>query len=268
MIQQLSKMFLDSYDRNARLAPALLALMPVPVLIVCLAEPTRKIGPVLASILLYSGFGYLLARAARNAGKAIQTRLYDEWGGPPTTQVLRHRDDHFNVHTKERFHAVLSKGLGRPLPSAREEQVDPKAADVMYAAATDWMIGQTRDQKRFPLVTKENIAFGFHRNAFALRPFGICIASLCLGIIVARMVDVSVSPLRITLGAAWGTFGCLSAGTSLLGIVAWFFVLNKEAVRMAGFSYAERLFQACEDLASTSKMSEKKASKRSSKGTP
>lgn len=253
LLQDFSKMFLDAYDRPARLVPALLAITPIPVLIVCLFDSANVIGTSVVSVLGYCGVGFGLARFARNAGKRKQDELFAKWGGAPTTQMLRYSNKHFDQITKERYHNVLSKGIGHQLPATlQDEQANPEAADDLYRAATNWLIGQTRDQKKFPLVFKENIAFGFHRNALGVRWYGVTIAFLCLliSLVHTKVLNLSYPYFDWRHIGELGTLAYLNLVVSGVLLIAWLFWFNEAAAKHAGFAYAERLMQSCDQLKS------------------
>jgi hypothetical protein len=249
--------FLDPYDRPARLYPGLLVIAPVAVQIVCLYGTDNTAFSSVLTILGFCGIAYVLGRIARNAGKRLQDRLFNKWGGAPTTQLLRHRDTRIDIHTKERFHRVLSKGLGKGMPTHDDERNNPAAADELYRAATVWLIIQTRDMKAFPLIFKENVAFGFHRNALGLRPLGASIASLCiLWILHNAKIIAFTAPFfsaRQALGFTPEMMVSLSISTGIL--VAWTFVFTEDALKRTGFSYAEQLLQSCDQLKSSSRRS-------------
>jgi len=179
-ITETGLMFLDPYDRPARLYPSLLVFVPLAVLLVCLYGEENILASSTLSILAFCGVAYAFSRFARNTGKRLQEKLFIEWGGAPTTQLLRHRDLRIDMHTKQRYHHVLSSGLGKQMPSIEDECANPAAADELYRAAAFWLITQTRDIKTFPLIFKENVAFGFQRNALGLRWIGIGISIICM----------------------------------------------------------------------------------------
>ncbi|GGA29092.1 hypothetical protein GCM10010981_17420 [Dyella nitratireducens] len=202
-----------------------------------------------------------MVRVARDAGKRQQDRLFNKWGGAPTTQLLRHRNTHFDAHTKERFHAVAERGIGKVMPTPQAEAADPTAADELYRAATKWLINQTRgDTKRFGLVFKENIAFGFHRNAFGVRWLGASVAFLCLLIIALKIKIISLSPpyASLTSFSQLDPMAALALGVSGMMLIAWLFWFTEAAAKRAGFAYAERLLESCYDLESPRKTTSKK----------
>lgn len=242
--------FLDSYDRPARLYPAFLVLIPLAVQLVCLYGTANILASSVLSILAFSGVAYVLGRFARDAGKSKQEQFFTKWGGAPTTQLLRHRNERIDVHTKERFHRILSAGLGKTLPSAEQERADPKAADDLYRAATAWLIGRTRDTKRYPLVFKENVAFGFQRNALGLRWLGITVA---LGCSIWTMAHAQVLTGTAPYLAIEQVFDLKPAIVMSLVVssathLAWLVFISESALRRTGFAYGERLLEACDQL--------------------
>ena len=243
-------MLFRSYERQARLYPGLLVVAPVAVVFVCLAGPKNLLGSTLISVLVGCGVAYALGRVARDAGKRLQDRFFAKWGGAPTTQVLRHCDATLDVHTKARYHQVLADGIRKTLPTPSTEAADPKAADEYYRAATTWLIGQTRDSKAFPLVFKENIAFGFQRNALGVRRGGVVVSMLCVVLMLVR-IGLSThffdSPSLEALAQAEVSH-LVALGASLAFLGLWVFWVNEDAMRRTAFAYAVRLFESCDRL--------------------
>jgi hypothetical protein len=258
---------LDTYDRRARLYPALLVIAPVAVLVACISGAYRSLASTSVTVLVACGAAYLLARVARDAGKRIEIRLFRTWGGAPTTQLLRHRDPHIDQHTKSRYHAVLSSALGKALPTAAEEAADPTAADDLYRAATQWLIGQTRDQKRYSLLFKENIAYGFHRNMLGLRPAGLLVSVGSIAITAASARSFSIHPPYLGPEA----LGSISPAivVALVGSIGmlciWAFFASQSAVKMSAYAYAARLLECCDEIRAPSSHARGKATTQSSK---
>ena len=245
--------FVDGYDLRARLIPALLVIVPVPVTVVCLASTPSKVATSVLSILVASGASFALSRVARNAGKRVEPSLFRRWGGAPTTQLLRHANSTIDPITKARYHTVLSKGIGQAMPSVAEERGDQHAADRIYSAAVIWLIGRTRDAKRFPLVFKENVSYGFHRNAFGMRPLGIVvsIAAVLATLLVAGVLRFT-QPLILPPDAQAVTVERLiSLAVALTMVAAWGVVFREGSVKSAAFAYGIRLLEACDNLASS-----------------
>lgn len=238
----------DPYDRQARLWPALLALLPPIVTVGTIYGPRVSALTNIATLLVACGGLYLLAQVSRERGKALENALFEEWGGKPTTQLLRHRDMTIETVTKSRYHAFLSKKLGQPLPNADQESANPKAADDTYQSAVRWLLNHTRDTSRFDLLFKENIAYGFRRNALGLKPFALLFA-------VGSVIFVGIK-FSVVNASGWSTeavstlpdeaAACILV--SLLILVVWTFFLTNRTVKTAAYTYAETLFRACDIL--------------------
>lgn len=240
----------DPYDRQARLYPSLLVVAPIPVMLVCLYGAGAIVGSTIVALLGSCGIAFVLGRVAREAGKRIEPKLYEAWGGAPTTQVLRHRDQRYDPHTKQRFHAVLGRGLKIAMPTREQEDADPTAADDLYRAATTWLIKQTRDTKKYPLVFKENINFGFQRNALGLKPWGLLVCILCVVWALMHAEVFSLEPLHLSVSAAHALSPAIRVSLLISAAIAliWIFLVTRAAARRVGFAYAERLIEASDSM--------------------
>lgn len=241
----------DPYERKARVTPGLLLCLPLLVPLVCVYGPKH---PILTSVVaLLSGCGaiYALASIARGLGKRLEERLVQQWGGMPTTLILRHRDTFLDSISKGRYHTAIATKLGIPMPSAAEEQANPARADDAYQAATRQLRELTRNDKN--LLLTENIAYGFHRNMTALKPFGIviCCAGIFYGAVIAGVLKFE--PFQFSLhhlldpGLAAG----LTLFVSVSLLLSWVGYFNAATVRRIGFVYAERLFECLVSLPAT-----------------
>lgn len=242
--------FLDFYDLRARAFPSLLCLLPALVLLVSVYGVSGSLWQGALSLLISCGFIFLLARVARDAGKRIQDKLFKAWSGAPTTQLLRHRNEHYDIHTKQRLHARLSTLIGLSFPSALDEMTRPHEADEKYKAATIWLLKRTRDTQRFQLLFKENIHFGFQRNALGLRWVGLSIA---ISSMVWVLFNVGVLSIYCPYFSAddWQKMTVPMTVTllvSLLMSLLWIFAITPAAAKRTAFAYAERLFEAADDL--------------------
>src|SRR5262249_16715133 len=113
-------------------------------------------------------------------GRKLQEGLYAQWGGQPTTAMLRHSDNRINRHTKARIHDGLrAMGTSFVLPSEVQEEADPHAADMLYASAVDELRRRAK-QAKIASVHRENVSYGFSRNLLALKPAGLSLSIFCL----------------------------------------------------------------------------------------
>ena len=82
-------LWLDSYERRARLVPGLLLVAPIGVAIVMFGLNTNPVIAVVIGSLTTFGAPVVLANFVRHRGLAAQTKLYGERGDKPTTALLR-----------------------------------------------------------------------------------------------------------------------------------------------------------------------------------
>lgn len=233
---------LDAYSKRARVTPALLVVFPL-LLSYAAWEPRALLGwGALLALAAGSGLLLLVTELVREAGQAAQERLFSVWGGNPTATLLRHRDTRFDATKTRRCHEALTAILGVKLPSPAEELSAPTAADEAYAHCVDRLRERTRDKERFALVHEENASYGFRRNLYALRSWGIitsaagCLSASLRAILVARnqhAADV------FAIGCA------IVAGVLLLW---WCVRVTPSFVWRSANQYGERLLTACEML--------------------
>lgn len=248
MIEAL-KLF-DSYNRQARLYPALLALLPLIVTAwASLPESGRGLGGTIFGLLAMSGGLFLLAEIARASGKALEPRLLASWGGWPTTRLLRHSDQNLPVLTKQRYCNVLASKTAMTWPTEAAERADAESADQVYRAATDWLRQQTRGTE-FSLLLSENASYGFRRNMLGLKTWAMVIAVVCALISCAsvayhaadsrQLMSAILQPAnRPQLGAA---------AFSIVALVGWMFVVTSSWVKAASETYAAALLACCDRL--------------------
>lgn len=231
----------DTYERNARLFPALLTIAPLFASgLVVLSEALSGFGWV-AVLALSSGGAFLLAQVGRDWGKDGEKRLYSLWGGMPSVSIFRHRDTRLDPITKERYHKRLAALVETQKPTAPEEDADQDAADTIYRAWSNYLRVNTRGEK-FELLFKENTSYGFRRNLWGLRSIGMLAAAISTSICVARvyLLYKSVGDLDVLAGMA-GLF-------SLVLLILWIFHFTSDWVRIPADGYAAQLAESLEIL--------------------
>ena len=224
---------LDRYDLRARLFPALLAALPLPISIVSLAP---GVGPVWASIwglISYAGGTLFVVRLARDSGKRLEEGLFLKWGGRPTTRLLRHRDAPNKIVLSRYHHRLAALIPELRLPSAREELLDPRSADDVYDSAVKFLIARTRGDR---LLFEENCNYGFTRNLLGLRTLGRTVSTSMLVILLLQFGRA------LFAGALEAG---LVTGTAVVSVLcaAWWMLVNEDLVRRASQAYAERLLE-------------------------
>lgn len=246
-IDSITKLF-NPYDRKARLFPALLTLVPALTVLVSVYNVGLKLDQSLVALVAWFGVFYLMTTAAREYGKRLEEKLFEKWGGKPTTQLLRHGNQIIDPNTKGRYHLFLEKHLGISFPSPEAEAADLVTADSAYQAGAHWLLGKTRDTKKFGLLFQELTAYGFRRNCLGVRPFGIFISiGAFFWILVASgALTLSDTAPFVLSKLSHGQIGALLVCLAMLGV--WLFFISERTVRTAAFSYADFLLRACDSL--------------------
>lgn len=240
----------DPYDRNARLAPALLTLLPIIAIFERLYADQIAVLTNIAFVIIWCGGLYLLSNLSREFGKRLEPRLFDKWGGKPSTQLLRHRDTRIENITKKRYHSFLSSAINEHFPDPVEEASDPTSADEVYQSGVRWLLNKTRDRKSFALLFKENVSYGFKRNALGLKPFALSVCVACFVWIAVDQSLLFVSEKIIETSAFSNfTYGAKMAlaFTAFMSLV-WMFFFTEKTLKNQAVTYAETLLRACDEL--------------------
>jgi len=235
--------FFDKYAWQARRFPALIVLLPIALAAVAWDPKIEDALKPLLGIVVSTGILVLLVQFARDAGKRAEGQLVKTWGAMPSVLMLRHGDTRIDSVTKRRYHAALQKLIsGIRMPNAAAEAADPAAADQVYESCCNYLRTQTRDETKFPLVLAENINYGFRRNLFGLKAWGIVssVAGL-VGCTAKVVIDYRGESAPSVL-----TWICLAGCTLLL--LTWLFLINSVWIRQVADTYALRLLEAIDQL--------------------
>ena len=235
----------DEFGRNTRLKPALLVILPLAGAVGALGLNFSAAMAAVAGPLTAAGATFLLAQFARDFGLKQQDYLFKLWGGKPTTAKLRHSDGRLNAITLARYHAKASALLGRPVPTAQEEQADPAAADAVYEAYGDLLRELTREKRDYPLVYQELMGYDFRRNLWGMKAVGVVIDVMSITMQIGFAV-LGLAGRAERLGTTEMAF--LLVNVFLLG--CWI-LITPNWVRVAADAYADRLLAASERIQQT-----------------
>ena len=235
----------DSYSRQARLQPALFVLFPLFITTAVWARPLYDAALALVGLAVACGAVVYLAHLSRSLGRNAENRLYEEWGGKPTTIWLSHQDTNLDPMTTARYHSFLSQYVpGWRAPDADEERKDFGKVSSLYDSAVRWLRENTREKSRFKLIFQENVSYGFRRNLYGLKKMGLFVSISCL---LANVVTIYSNYMDDTTGS--DVVGWASLAVCALVLLSWICVIKKSWVRDAANGYARALLASCDQLA-------------------
>ena len=231
---------LDPYSTYARAFPVYITIAPIALILFAILPEgfDWKLGGA-ASIILVP-LSYLCKQIGGDLGRKRESALWVKWDGPPTTRFLRHSNNEFNTNTRNRIHDKLRR-LGLYVPSQEEQNQNPQEADDFYESCVDELRRRTRDTDRFHLVFKGLKEYGFRRNIFALKPYGLTLTVLafCICLVIGyddwsteKLSGLVLVPALIDLGL----------------IVVWLIWFTEKGVRLTADRYARFLLEATLDL--------------------
>ncbi|MDA8153919.1 hypothetical protein A6M27_04470 [Acidithiobacillus thiooxidans] len=226
--------YLEPYERKARLYPALICIFPIMLGVAVSFKDVFTALSGLVALAVSVGMLQFLANLARDRGKSIEATLFEQWDGMPSVRFFRHRDSTIPSPAKMKYHAILSKASKIKSPSVEEEKQNPKQADEIYLSWSDFLRGKTRDTKKYNLLFKENIGYGFRRNLFGIRWF--CV--------VSSLIGIGLTNAEIIMGKQ--TTDITFAVSLLFSVyaVVFLFVVNRAWVKVVADAYAKQLIEA------------------------
>jgi hypothetical protein len=221
------------------LLPALLVALPASLLVLLATSELSSWWGRVGVVVLASGVPVLITQVVRDLGRRLEPGLFAAWGGLSTTAFLRWSGPEPRPVVQRR-HELLSRVLGVELPFADQEEADREAADHLYAVAVMALRERTRDEARFPLVTKELATYGFRRNMLGCRAFGMLVALLS-AVAVVVLAALGILSLHIAVVVSLLVFDTLC-------VLVWWLLVTPAWVRNAAEHYAQRLLGSVEVL--------------------
>jgi hypothetical protein len=227
--------WLDEYDREARLGPALFAMLPLVLAAVGLGIEENPVLVTVVGVLLAVGVPMIVAKEVANRGRALEEILYLKWGAPPTTLALLPPAAGAAGEVLRQRRARLEAVSGIALPT--DPRLTPADAET-YKAAVRWLIDNTRDHAEFPVVWAELKSYGFERNLLAIRTVGVITSSIGAVVLAGGVVAGAFGANQPI-----GTNAALMAACIAIGL-GWWFVPSETRVRAVANRYADRLLDS------------------------
>ncbi|RWL01840.1 hypothetical protein [Mesorhizobium sp.] len=236
---------LDKYALKARLFPALLTLVPA-LALAFFAVSWTSIGPSQAfTAVAIAVLFFFFSDLARRAGKRVEPKVFAAMGGIPSVTLLRHRDRTIDSKTKARYVDFLASKLGESAPTREQEIEEPGDADHFYERCGTWLREHTRDKVRFEVLFNELVTYGFRRNLYGLRWWGLSLNAIVVAICLWLLYrpDASVSLAEAIESGLFPVF--VVAAIHAIGFGLW---VTRGAVIDAAKQYARQLILSCEGL--------------------
>jgi len=239
--------YFDEYSLNARVRPSLLALLP-PTITIYIAFPSLyEFAVGLISLVLLFGLITALAHFVRYRGRVTEVKLYKAWGCKPTTYLLRQSNNIIDSVTKRRYYNYFESNIdGWVTPNSELEVHNPAEADSYYESASRWLLEKTRDKKKFALLFKENVSYGFRRNCLGIKWYGVLLS-------LVSVVFMSTALLKPELLAIQANPSFIMTSIFVSSVLAlwWLALVSPSWVKDSAESYGIRLLASCEDIKST-----------------
>jgi hypothetical protein len=221
----------------------LLILLPAALAVVALAPDSIVGWGGGTALIVQAGGSLLLAQIVGDIGKKKEPKLFAMFGGRPTERMLCHEHSTNKILLADR-HRRLAKLIPKvKVPTADAEAKDPKAALEIYTVCIDKLRGHARSAKeKHPHVHSKNIHYGFRRNLWGVKPYGITVTVIALVIVGAQLVGQlmahqpvpPVQPIVVAVDA--------------LLLATWLFLVTPAWVMRAATLYAERLLEVLDTL--------------------
>jgi hypothetical protein len=234
---------MDRYSLFARVNPVLIFILPIIIIAIAYSLNIDSYLPFLSSIGLYVALAYFLANISRELGKKKERELWDKWGGIPTSQILDYENDIIDQVTKNRYHHTMMSLI----KEISYDDIQKKNKDEQYEIYKTWtkyIIHKTRDVKKYPLIFKENIAYGFRRNLWAMKNPEVVLLSIV--IFVNYLYNAVQHGYKKFTQYSLSFY--ISEFTLICLLFVWIFIITKKWIKTQAFTYAERLMEAIDSF--------------------
>ena len=230
---------INKYELKARVYPSVITLLPIIIVGLYFSIDYQNIYSLIGGLGLTTILTFVLGQLGRDKGKKSEKRLWNEWGGAPSTQILRFSDKSLTKYLKKDIHTKMADSTGIGSENMKSlERKNPEKADNIYETWCHKLRSLTRDTAKYKLLFNENINYGFRRNLWALKVPAIIFITVGVLIILLSEYYSNIKMFNLTSGAI--------ISLSLLGIllVFWIFIIKKSWIKTVAFTYAKRLVES------------------------
>lgn len=225
----------DAYNLRVRFSVGLILITPIIISIYLLVPNASNFSFTVIILVLCFGACNLMMSLSRFLSRKATSKCFP--GLMPAQQMLMPEDDTLDPITKKRYHKFFSSKLNN-LSFSKESATAVNSCK----SAVNWLISQTRDAEKFPLIKEETINFGFSKNLYGLKPLGISISSF----LAILEIGTTVAKYHLKFGYVEYSGLIASAIISCTYTIVWIFLITKEWVKDSGYRYAKALLSACD----------------------
>lgn len=223
----------NSYNLRARISVVIILIAPVLLELYLLIPEFRELSSTIILVIIVFALCNVLIICCRVSGVEAMKKCFPT--DMPAQKFLLPSDDYIDRITKERYYKFLSKKIEAFNISSIDES--------MTSTAVSWLIAQTRDSSKFPLILEENINFGVSYNLLGLKIPGLILSSI--GLLVNVLIFILNLKTIISFNIQYNTI-IISIFLNLLFLLFWIFLINKNLVKNAGKKYGRALLAACD----------------------
>lgn len=227
---------LGPYNLRARLSVGIILIAPWILELYLLISEIQKITSTLIVLLIIYGFCNLLIIYCRMPGARAIKKCFPDL--LPAKKALLPSSSYIDQKSKDRYYTFLSQNIKEFIISD-----DDTLMVNSVSTAVTWLIAQTRDPNKFPLIAEENINFGFSYNLLGLKPLGLAMCSI--GIVFNAVLFFLIHKQFISINSTDIVCGFI---INLAFLLIWIFLINKKLVISSGKKYARALLSACDSL--------------------
>jgi len=234
---------MDKYSLSARIYPIVIFLLPLVIIGVSYSIAYNKYLHILTTLGISSALLYFLSNLGRDNGKLKEPELWRKWGGMPTIQLLSFENKLIDEITKKKYHKKLLELSPIDRTIDFENSTINSVSDV-YASWTKFLISRTRDTKKYSLLFKENISYGFRRNLWGLKSLSLIV--LTITIFANYLFHAANIGFNNILQYPIQFF--ISESLLLALLLIWVFRINSNWIKIPAFGYAESLLESIETM--------------------
>ncbi len=225
----------DTYNIRVRISVGIIVMAPLVLSIYLLIPGSRDISFTAILLLISFGMCNLIISLSRHLGRKALKKCFP--GLLPAQQMLLPDDKTLDNVTKKRYYKFLSNKI-KNLSFTK----DAENLNASCSSAVNWLISQTRDGDKFPLIKEESINFGFVKNLYGLKTIGVIIS------LFLTVMEGATLYIKFKRGLDIIEYPNLIAATiiSLSFLLIWIFTITKCLVIDSGKKYARALLSACD----------------------